>query len=120
MTCGARRLISPRVFKRPRSPMKSVFQMQLAKCLDQIFLATHSRKRNCVVQVVCECGGSRPDFPRNNADPGANASQLPREALPLAFIVHIANASNAVCGVYWATWDTGDISSFGFGAPNMY
>ena len=61
MTCGVRPLISPHAFKRPRSPMKSVFRTQLINCSDQSLLATHSRKRNCVVQVVCECGGSRPD-----------------------------------------------------------
>ena len=55
-------------------PMKSVFPMQRANCSDQNLLATHSRKRNCVVQVVCECGGSRPDLPPGSADPGAHAS----------------------------------------------
>lgn len=29
-------------------------------------------KRNCVVQVVCECGGSRPDLPLGGDDPGAH------------------------------------------------
>jgi hypothetical protein len=61
MTFGATPLISPHEFKRPRIPMKSAFRTQRTTCFDQILLATHLRKRNCVVQVVYECGGSRPD-----------------------------------------------------------
>ncbi|WP_292236484.1 helix-turn-helix domain-containing protein [Mesorhizobium sp.] len=49
--------------------------MQLTNCLDQILLATHSRKRNCVVQVVCECGGSWPNLPLGSADPGAQLAR---------------------------------------------
>lgn len=106
MTCGARPLISPHAFKRPRSPMRSVFRMQLTNCLDQNLLATYSRKRNYVVQVVCECGGSRLDLPLGSADPERIASQTNQtswfrmSAEVREAVDHRATAK----GLSWGSW----------------
>ena len=62
MTCGARPLISPHVFKRSAEPDEIRVPDATHRLLGTNLLATHSGKRNCVVQVVCECGGSRPDL----------------------------------------------------------